>query len=431
MSEATLPAAVAGRVSRRRSGARGLFVRVAWRNLWRRRLRTWLSAGGLAFAIFLVSATVSLQGGSYRGWVDTATGLATGHFQVQHPDYFDDPAVRHVLAEGAALVRELGAVAGVVGVAPRAEAFVLVAAGERTFGALALGVDAAREAAMFDLPRRIVAGEFLPREDSAFIGTALAANLGIGLGAEIAGLGSTAEGGVAALVLTVDGIFETGQAELDRSMMLAPLAAVQAAFELGDGVHRLAVNAADASRVDAMQPALAAAMPAAARLLSWRELLPEIEQGIRLDRISAQMIYWLLMLVVTMSVVNAFVMTVFERTREFGMLLAVGMQPNAIVGMLLVEAVCVWVLGAALGLAFALAALLPLGVVGVPTAMGVEGMDEMTTRLMMPERLYPLVSLDAMTMAPLVMLAGTLLAALVPALRVRRMRPVDALREEE
>ena len=431
MTEAALPGALAGRASRRSGGARGLFVRVAWRNLWRRRLRTWLSAGGLAFAIFLVSATVSLQGGSYRGWVDTATGLATGHFQVQHPDYFDDPAVRHVLAGGSALARQLGAVDGVVGVAPRAEAFVLVAAGERTFGALALGVDARSEAAMFDLPKRIVAGEFLPREDSAFVGTALAANLGIGLGAEIAGLGSTAEGGVAALVLTVDGIFETGQAELDRSMMLAPLAAVQAAFELGDGVHRLAVNAADASRVDALQPALATARPAEARLLSWRELLPEIEQGIRLDRISAQMIYWLLMVVVTMSVVNAFVMTVFERTREFGMLLAVGMRPNAIVGMLLVEASCVWALGAVLGLALALAVMLPLGVVGMPTTMGVEGMDEMATRLMMPDRLYPLVSLDAMTMAPLVMLAGTLLAALIPALRVRRMRPVDALREEE
>ncbi len=431
MTEAALPGALAGRASRRSGGARGLFVRVAWRNLWRRRLRTWLSAGGLAFAIFLVSATVSLQGGSYRGWVDTATGLATGHFQVQHPDYFDDPAVRHVLAGGSALARQLGAVDGVVGVAPRAEAFVLVAAGERTFGALALGVDARSEAAMFDLPQRLVAGEFLPREDSAFVGTALAANLGIGLGAEIAGLGSTAEGGVAALVLTVDGIFETGQAELDRSMMLAPLAAVQAAFELGDGVHRLAVNAADASRVDALQPALATATPAEARLLSWRELLPEIEQGIRLDRISAQMIYWLLMVVVTMSVVNAFVMTVFERTREFGMLLAVGMRPNAIVGMLLVEASCVWALGAVLGLALALAVMLPLGVVGMPTTMGVEGMDEMATRLMMPDRLYPLVSLDAMTMAPLVMLAGTLLAALIPALRVRRMRPVDALREEE
>lgn len=431
MSEAALAGAVPTRTAQRRAGTGGLFVRVAWRNLWRRRLRTWLSAGGLAFAIFLVSATVSLQGGSYRGWVDTATGLATGHFQVQHPEYFDDPAVRHVLAGGAALLRELGAVDGVLGVAPRAEAFVLVAAGERTFGALALGVDPAREAAMFDLPRRIVAGEFLPREDSAFIGTALAANLGVGLGAEIAGLGSTAEGSVAALVLTVDGIFETGQAELDRSMMLAPLAAVQVAFELGDGVHRLAVNAADAGRIDALQPALAGAVPPSARLLSWRELLPEIEQGIRLDRISAQMIYWLLMLVVTMSVVNAFAMTVFERTREFGMLLAVGMQPNAIVAMLLVEAACVWALGAALGLALALAVLVPLGVVGIPTAMGVEGMDEMATRLMMPDRLYPLVGLDAMTMAPLVMLAGTLLAALIPALRVRRMRPVDALREEE
>lgn len=429
MTDATLPAAAAGAAGR--GGAGGLFFRVAWRNLWRRPLRTWLSAGGLAFAIFLVSAMVALQAGSYQGWVDNATRLATGHFQVQHPRYLDDPAVRHALPAGAAAAQALTDVDGVLGVAPRAEAFVLVAAGERSFGALLLGVDAAREVAMFDLPGRIVAGEYLPRADSAYVGAGLAANLGVDLGAEIAGLGTTADGSVAAVVLTVDGIFETGQAELDRSMLQAPLAAVQAAFELGDGVHRLAINAASATGVDAMQAPLAAAIPTNARLLSWRELLPEVEQSIRLDRIGGDVIYWLLMLVVTMSVVNAFIMTVFERTREFGMLLAVGMRPNAIVGMLLVEAVCVWALGAALGLVLAAAVLVPLGIVGLPITVGMEGIDEMAERLMMPDRLYPLFDLTAMAGAPLIMLAGTLAAALIPGLRVRRMRPVDALREEE
>ena len=431
MSEAALPAGEVRPAPARRPAPYGLFMRVAWRNLWRRRLRTWLSAGGLAFAIFLVSAMVSLQGGSYRGWVDSATRLTTGHFQVQHPRYFNDPTVRHLLPDGRAVARELAAVDGVVGVAPRAEAFVLVAAGERSFGALLLGVDAEAEAALFDLPGRITAGEYLPQPDSAYVGQALATNLGLGLGDEIAGLGTTAGGSVAAVVLRVDGIFETGQAELDRSLLQAPLAAVQEAFELGSGAHRLAINTTDASRVEAVQAALAKTVPPSARLLSWRELLPEVEQSIRLDRIGGDMIYWLLMLVVTMSVVNAFIMTVFERTREFGMLLAVGMQPNAIVGMLLVEATCVWVLGAALGLALAAATLVPLGIVGLPTTFGIEGFDEMADRLMMPDRLYPLLTLAAAIQAPLIMLAGTLIAALIPALRVRRMKPVDALREEE
>ena len=335
------------------------------------------------------------------------------------------------MPRGTELARRLEQLPDVVGVAPRAEAFALVSVGERSFGALVMGVDAKREAAMFDLPKRIVAGEYLPRADSAYLGSSLAANLGVELGDEVVALGSSEEGGVAVLVLTVDGIFETSQAELDRSVMQAPLAAMQAAFELGDTVHRVAIETVDSARTDELADTIAAGVPEGLRLLTWNELLPEVEQAIELDRIGGAMIYWLLMIVVAISVVNAFVMTVFERTREFGMLIAIGMKPNAIVGMMATEAVFVWVLGTAIGLALCVATVLPLGAVGISATGGVEGMEDMAAQLMMPERLYPQLSLRALTQAPLVMLVGTLCAALIPALRVRRMRPVEALREEE
>ena len=430
MSEAALAAPSTG-ATHVRQGTTGLFARVAWRNLWRRKLRTWMSASSLAFAIFLVSFFVAMQAGTYGSWIDTGTRLMTGHLQVQHPDYFDNPKSTNAVPRGTELARRLEQLPDVVGVAPRAEAFALVSVGERSFGALVMGVDAKREAAMFDLPKRIVAGEYLPRADSAYLGSSLAANLGVELGDEVVALGSSEEGGVAVLVLTVDGIFETSQAELDRSVMQAPLAAMQAAFELGDTVHRVAIETVDSARTDELADTIAAGVPEGLRLLTWNELLPEVEQAIELDRIGGAMIYWLLMIVVAISVVNAFVMTVFERTREFGMLIAIGMKPNAIVGMMATEAVFVWVLGAAIGLALCVATVLPLGAVGISATGAVEGMEDMAAQLMMPERLYPQLSLRALTQAPLVMLVGTLCAALIPALRVRRMRPVEALREEE
>ena len=430
MSEAALAAPSTG-ATHVRQGTTGLFARVAWRNLWRRKLRTWMSASSLAFAIFLVSFFVAMQAGTYGSWIDTGTRLMTGHLQVQHPDYFDNPKSTNAVPRGTELARRLEQLPDVVGVAPRAEAFALVSVGERSFGALVMGVDAKREAAMFDLPKRIVAGEYLPRADSAYLGSSLAANLGVELGDEVVALGSSEEGGVAVLVLTVDGIFETAQAELDRSVMQAPLAAMQAAFELGDTVHRVAIETVDSARTDELADTIAAGVPEGLRLLTWNELLPEVEQAIELDRIGGAMIYWLLMIVVAISVVNAFVMTVFERTREFGMLIAIGMKPNAIVGMMATEAVFVWVLGAAIGLALCVATVLPLGAVGISATGAVEGMEDMAAQLMMPERLYPQLSLRALTQAPLVMLVGTLCAALIPALRVRRMRPVEALREEE
>ena len=409
---------------------RAMFVRVAWRNLWRRRLRTWMSAAGIGFAIFLVSTFTSLQHGSYDAWIETATGLMTGHLQLQDPRYFDDPKVEHAMAGGSELVGELERASGVAAATARTEAFALVSAGERSFGALVMGVDAERERRMFALPHQVVEGAYLPRSDSAFVATALAANLGVGIGDEIITLGSMPSGGIAVLVLTVDGVFRTGQSELDRSILQVPIAAMQRAYELGDAVHRVVVETADAGRAMAVKARLADTVPAGTRLLDWNELIPELAKGIELDRISALMIYWLLMIVVVMSVANAFTMTVFERTREFGMLLAIGMRPNAVVGMVVVEAVCVWALGAALGLALATATVVPLSYTGIDVA-GIEGMREMAEEAMMPTHLRPAFGADAVVQPPLIMLAGTLVAALIPALRMRRLRVVDALRAEE
>ncbi|MXY54857.1 MAG: ABC transporter permease [Gammaproteobacteria bacterium] len=410
--------------------ARALFVRVAWRNLWRRRLRTWMSAGGIGFAIFLVTVGMSWQAGTYDAWIDTATGLMSGHAQVQHPAYFDNPEMRHNLAEGSDLTRRLEGVPGVVAVAPRAEAFALVSAEERSFGAMVMGVDPVRDAALSDLSTHLAAGEYLPRPDSALVGTALATNLGIELGDEIVVLGSAAEGGVGALVSRVDGLFETGRAEVDRSVLQIGLAAMQAGFDLGDAVHRVVIKTRDARGVTDMRATLEAAMPAGGRLLDWNELLPELEQAIQIDRATAAMTYWLLLLVVAMSVVNAFIMTVFERTREFGMLLAIGMRPNAIIAMLTIEALCVWAMGTIIGIALCLAVVMPLSAVGIDIS-GIEGMDAMVGQLMMPERLYPALNVEVLVESPGWMLLGTLIAALIPAFRVRRMAVVEALREEE
>ncbi len=413
------------------TGTRAMFARVAWRNLWRRRLRTWMSAIGIGFAVLLVSLFTAFQTGAYEPWIESATGLMHGHMQLQHPAYQDDPKVAHLIRGGTELVRAVETAPGVAGVAPRTEGFALVSVGERSFGALVMGVDAERETSLFALPHRLQQGEYLPRSSSAYIGSSLAANLGVELGDEIVALGSAREGGVAVLALYVDGIFDTGQAELDRSIMQVPLAAMQEAYELGDSLHRVAIKTFDAGRVAQVAPGVAALLPDGVRLLDWTELLPEVAQGIEIDNISAQMIYWLLMVVVAMSVANAFIMTIFERTREFGMLLAIGMRPNAIVGMLVIEAVCVWALGALLGAGASLAVVLPLGQVGIDVASVAEGMEEMAANIMMPTHIYPALTAGSLLLSPLVMLIGTLAAALVPALRVRRMKPIEALREEE
>jgi ABC-type antimicrobial peptide transport system permease subunit len=133
----------------------------------------------------------------------------------------------------------------------------------------------------------------------------------------------------------------------------------------------------------------------------------------------------LIAVLVTFSIFNSFMMTVFERTREFGMLLAIGMRPAGIIGVLQIEAAWLALLGAAIGLALAGALMTLTHHVGIPIG---EVAASLARRIHMPDRIYPAVNVGSMLLAPLLMLGATQLAALVPALRIRRLVPIEALR---
>ncbi|MCY3819885.1 MAG: ABC transporter permease [Gammaproteobacteria bacterium] len=413
------------------NATRGLFAVVAWRNLWRNPRRTWLTAGGIAFATALVVFSTSIQVGSYDGMIDTATRLVSSHIQVQHPEFHDDPRMRYTVADGVALTERVSRLPGVAGAAPRAEAFALLSTEERSFGGLVLGVDPERERQVSDLPKTLSRGEYLPGPDDAFIGAALARNLDISLGDELLVLGTGKEGSVGALALRVGGIFETGHEDTDRSLILVPLTTLQEGFDLGDEVHRILVAADSISAIDDVARSIELTLDEGYRTLKWNELMPEIEQGIQIDWVSAQLMYWLLLILVAFAIVNTFMMTVFERTREFGMLLAIGMRPASIMGMLQVEAVAMWAIGASIGLAIALSVIGWLSQTGIAFGEIAEGMDEISANYFIPERMYPGFSLESIAMSPAVLGLATLGAAFGTSLRLRRIRPVDALRTED
>lgn len=428
MTEAALPA-------RERVATRVLpmTLRIGWRNLWRNRRRTGLTAGGVAFAVFLVVAAACLQHGSYRTMQETATSLLAGHLQIQSRAYTDEERLEATLGNVGDLIRRVEAVQGVTAVAPRAEAYALASAGERSFGAQIMGVDPRAERAVVSFHDRVVAGRYLGASGEAVVGEGLARNLGVSVGDEVVLLGSGRHGGVAVLAVSVTGIFRTGMAEVDRALLQADLAAVRDAFDLPDQAHRLVIRTADLERVDEVTARLEQVLPerwpeaggAGVDVRPWSEVLPDLRQAIEVDRLSSGFFYWMVMILVAFSVVNTFIMTVFERTREFGMLLAIGMRPGRILTMLQWEALFLWVVGTTVGLLLATALVAWLGQTGIHLG---EEMERLGRQMYLPTRLYPIFTVEALITAPLVMLAGTQLAALLPSLRIRRLAPVDALR---
>jgi len=196
---------------------------------------------------------------------------------------------------------------------------------------------------------------------------------------------------------------------------------------MGDEAHAIVVRGRDVDAGRAIAAALRRVAPEGAVVLEWPALIPDLEQMIDLDRTSGRIFYGLLALLVTFSVVNSFVMLVFERTREFGMLLAVGMRPWGVIAMLQLEAFWLALLGASGGLVVAVPLIWWVSIVGIP--MGETG-GELLRTFHMPDRMYTALDAEGLLRPVALMGVATLLAALVPSLRVRRLRPVEALRAE-
>ena len=413
----------------RPSRSRVSIAAIAWRNLWRNKRRTWLMAGGIGFAGFLVVGVNSLQTGTFEMMIDSAARFFAGHVQVQHPSFFDEPASGNIVTGVAARIEALERGGRFDAVAPRAQAFALLSKADGdgaetpAFGGLVVGVDAEREFAA--IREQAASGRYLRGPGEAYVGAVLAKNLGVAVGDDVAILGNAEDGGVAAMVASVVGTFGTGQADFDRSQLHVPLGDFQQAFGMEDAAHAIALLLADQSTA---RDAAAELGDGAVVGKPWQELIPDVHQLAELKYQGSYMMYALLVVLVTFSIVNAFLMTTFERTPEFGTLKALGMRPGGIMAMLALEAL--WM--ALLGLALTFAVCVPL--IGILSVTGISFGDayaEMTEQFMVPDRLYPAFGYQAAVEFSVAVLVLTQLAAAVPAWRLRRLRVVDALRAEE
>lgn len=418
MAEATLSQSG----STRRSGSSGLIARMAWRNLWRNRRRTWLTAGGIAFATLLVCFGMSMQVGVYASMIANATGMLEGHIQVTHPEYPDDTKLEQTLQGATELVRRLETVADVL-VFPRAEAFALMSADERSFGGLVVGVDFKRELGHTAIFKQVTQGRLPQADDEILLGETMARNLGVGVGGEVVALGSAKQGGVAAMAQRVVGIYASGQAELDRTLMFVTLPTLQNAFALGDEIHKIVINVPDPQKLQKELDAVTRHAGEEGYVRSWRRVMPELEQAIQVDWLGARLIYGAILILVSFSVINTFVMVVFERTREFGMLRAIGVKPGFIVRQVLMEAFFMWLVGVAVGLGISIALVGWLAVAGIPVA----GMEAVAFNFFISDRIYPAFAAVSLLSAPVVLLLGTQVAGLIATLRIRRIKPVEAL----
>jgi ABC-type lipoprotein release transport system permease subunit len=400
---------------------------MAWRNLWRHKRRTWLTATAMIFSNVLLIFMIALQFGSYDMMIANTLRAFSGHLQIQAEGYQDNPKLRTSIPSVQRLADRLRAALPDARVTSRASAFALASSEQRSFGIQLIGVDPETEAGVSSLPGLLARGRYLrdPGAAEIVIGAVMARNLKTDVGGEITLIGSGRDGSFAAGIATIVGIFESGSQDMDRSFAEVPLAYFQDTFAMGDHGNSIAVA------VDALEQAEAAAAAAAdvigdqgdLMVLDWNALHPGLKQAIQADLSSAWFMYGILILLVAFSVLNTQLMSVMERTREFGVISALGVRPLRLASLVMLETALMAMIGLAIGLFLGWLVSLYFNLYG----FSYPGMQEIAERYNLSGEMYPSITPGTMLLGPTVVFGFCLLAAIYPALRLFRLRPVEAM----
>ena len=377
--------------------------------------------------MLIVQLAMSMQSGSYGPMIALGTRMGSGHIQILHQSLHDEPRIEYAIANIDERLRVLDDASELDAVTARAEAFALVSNDPHTTAALVTGVIPERELAVSDWATKVVKGSYLTGDKQAVIGAVLARNLQLDVGGEIVILGTNAGGGIGAAVAEVTGIYEA-TTELERALIQISLSTFQEAFDMPNEAHRIVALVDDPMNLDDGLDSLDRVREGNEVLMDWTELMPEISEGIEIDIVSNAVLQFVLILIVVLSIMNTFVMTLFERTREYGVMFAIGTKRLLAYRMTLIEVILLWVVGVACGGLLTCLLIVPLMYTGIVIPASEDALQSQFA--FMPTAIYPDLSWWVIFTAPVAIGIGAMISVSLVTIRLARLDITEALRSE-
>jgi ABC-type lipoprotein release transport system permease subunit len=403
-----------------------LFI-MAWRNIRRNKRRTAIAliaiALGLVFLTFMDGAIVGFQ----QAIFGNAVRLKGGNVQV-HPMGYREKAKRLPLIpleDAEFVVRIAQEQPNVISASRRINTGGFVSSREATLPVVITGIEPEMEASVGLLAENITLGRYLSAgdEDVLLIGKALAARLDVSVGDRVTLVGRATHEQMRRRAMNIIGIYDLGLPEAEKRMAYVSLFEAQTLFDLRNQATEVVVSLESVGQEREVTEALQAALPTY-EVDSWQELNPEMKQSLDVDKQMMNIFGMVVLLIAGLGVLNLMLMAVFERTREIGLLAAMGLDRQELLVLFLLEGVLIGLLGALFGGVLGGLIVSIIGEVGIEFASAAE-MGEMMA--LMGDRLYPMLSIDLLLKRALTIVIISALASLFPAWQASRREPAEAL----
>lgn len=404
------------------------FLRIAWRNLWKRKRLTAILLLGIATGVFTLLFHQALMEGFFVLMVDSAVDMSLGHLQVHRKDYLLRKDIALVIPGAPALTEEIRRLPSVTGAAQRLLCYGLASSADSSHFAKICGIDPAAEMKVTTIDTFLVEGKRLEPGDTkgAFIGKALAGKLKIGVGDKMVVMARTRDGDMSGAAFRVRGLYHTASGDFDKMNVYVTVDGARAMVGAGaDEANEIAVRVSAPDRIPAVLAQVRGLIGGRSLTAQpWQELAPIVSQTIEISRQYMELVFLLVFIAVAFGIVNAFYMEIFERIREFGIMMCLGTRPAQIFTTLAWEALLLGLFGSLAGTAACVTLVCAVMKNRLDYGMFSSALQFMGLRSVQPLIIVP----ESVAYCCAGAILTALVATVLPALKAARFKPVDALR---
>lgn len=400
-----------------------LLGRLAWRNLWRHPRRTYVMLAAIGLGVWFMLFTAAFMRGMIEQQLHDAISTLTGHVQIHHKKYRDDPAIEYSMSVPTEKLRNALKDKQITQWSSRVRLPAVIVSERESRSTVLVGIDPEREAGLSFIGEPIPLGRQLNSIDDGgiVIGRRMAEKLETRIGKRVVIMAQGADGEVADRGFRIVGLFTAEMAATETAYIFTGRSVVQKMLKMGSRISEIEVATGSREDLKELAKRLGSAAPDM-ETLDWTELQPLLVSVIKFY--DAFMIIWYLIVFFAMSfgLVNTLLMAVFERTRELGLFQALGMRPRFIVGQVMIESLFLMALGLMIGNLLAWFSVLALAD-GVDLTAFSRGLEAFA----MPTVLQLKLSIKDLFTANILVIVLTLIASLFPAWRATRLVPVEAI----
>ena len=332
-----------------------MLFRLAWRNIWRNKRRTIITASSIAFAVLFCGFMGAIQEGSWDNMINNVVSSYTGHLQIHTKGYWDNPSINDLMSmdEDLGFVKEMSN--EIETVVPRLESFALVSTGEKTRGAMVIGIDPLKEDEFSKIREKVTKGSYLkPTDEGVLIGDRLGELIDAGPGDTIFMISQGYHGVNSAGKYPIRGYVHFPNPQFNKAAIITHLNQAQYFYGAEGLISALVIKSGKLNAESKISKAIKQKLDTSRyEVMTYQELMPELIKSKQIDASGNYIIFFVLYMIIAFGIFGTILMMLKEREYEFGVLLSIGMEKIKLFLMVWMELLILASIGVIIGIALA------------------------------------------------------------------------------